>query len=458
MTPKVIAIREQEENQRIVLPNEFLSFAAGDGTRVVISRDESSPRILDARIVEEAGSPILYCTTSYFIGLNWIIPEKLAVFIQPKMDTGAVGHQDSVEIDYLAMIKEALTNDELRIEDLAGLQEIKSEEKPIPIKSKDSGLVIFVILQFLTLIDKIRRRGLRRNFYSTQETFRYAMKGRILLSKSLRDARTASATDHLTCSVQQFDIDTPENQYLKRALRKTLVILQKPAYLSETLLIEKARLGLRAFEAVHDVYNAPAIRLKKINPLFRDYVEALRLAEKIISMDSLGFKNTEGVTHLAPYWIDMSKLFEIYVLQRLREAVGTNGTVQYQFSAHYQVLDYLCCAPECPTNLQFFVADAKYKKYDERSLEKEDLRQVAGYARLERVIETLENWGQSKTDVDRVIPCLVLYPVASKGVTDKEKVSLNKAISIKGWKDIYKLGVSLPTKKSIPQTPSITGS
>ena len=139
MTPKVIAIREQEENQRIVLPNDFLSYATEDGTRFVISRDESSPKILDAQIVEEAGNPILYCTTSYFIGLSWVIPEKLAVFIQPKMDTGAVGHQDSVEIDYLAMIKEALTNDNLRIEDLVGLQEIKSEEKPIPINTKILG-------------------------------------------------------------------------------------------------------------------------------------------------------------------------------------------------------------------------------------------------------------------------------------------------------------------------------
>lgn len=446
MTPKVIAIREQEENQRIVLPNDFLSYATEDGTRFVISRDESSPKILDAQIVEEAGNPILYCTTSHFIGLSWVIPEKLAVFIQPKMDTGAVGHQDSVEIDYLAMIKEALTNDNLRIEDLVGLQEIKSEEKPIPIKHEDSGLVIFVILQFLTLIDKIRRRGLRRSFYNTQETFHYAMKGRILLSKSLRDARTAAATDHLTCSVQQFDVDTPENQYLKRALRKTLAILQKPAYQSETLLIEKARLGLRAFETVCNVYNAPAIRLKKINPLFRDYVEALRLAEKIISMDSLGFQNTEGVTHLAPYWIDMSKLFELYVLQRLRESIGTNGTVEYQLSAHYQVLDYLCCAPESSTNLQFFVADAKYKKYDERSLEKEDLRQVAGYARLERVIETLENWGRAKTDADRVIPCLVLYPIADKNITSVENFSLESVTPIKGWKEIYKISVPLPCK------------
>ncbi len=443
MTPKVIAIREQEDDQRIVLPDDFLSYAAEDGTRVVVSRDESSPKILEARIVEESGSPTLYCSTSYFIGLSWVIPEKLAVFIQPKMDTGTVGHQDSVEIDYLAMVKEALSNADLRIEDLAGLQEIKSEEKPIPIKSEDSGLVIFVILQFLTLIDKIRRRGLRRSFYSTQEAFHYAMKGRILLSKSLRDARTSSATDHLTCSIQQFDIDTPENQYLKRALKKTLAILQKPAYQSETVLIEKARLGLRAFEVVGDIYNAPAIRLKKINPLFRDYVEALRLAEKIISMDSLGFQNTDGVTYLSPYWIDMSKLFELYVLQRLRKAVGIDGTVEYQLPAHYQVLDFLCCAPEMPSNLQFFIADAKYKKYDERSLEKEDLRQVAGYARLEGVIEKLEEWKRPKTDAVKVIPCLILYPVVNK-LSQAKTISLDKVTHVTGWKEIYKIGVPLP--------------
>ena len=436
MAPEIIPIREQLPNQE--LPYEWIKETGGS---LIKSLSFGGDEVFSISREEKATGSAYLCTTSHFIGLDWIVPGKLAISVHPKMNKGGDDDGGEVEIDYLAMAKEALINEDIDPKNFEGLLHVQGEKPLIKIKEEDTGLILFVIVEFLAIIERLRHRGLKRSFYSREENFHFGMKGRILLAKSLQAARTPSGIDSLTCAVQRFDVDTPENQYLKRALRKTLSVLQRPAYAKEALLIEKTRLGLRAFEAVSDVYNAAPVRIKKMNPVFRDYVRALDLAEKIIAMESLGLGKTKDYVLVPPHWIDMAKLFELYVLKKFRESVGPGGHVDYQVPVHWQIADFLCAAPRIP-ELAYFVADAKYKKYDERSLEKADLRQVAGYARLEASLEKFAQWGRPPEEIDKIVPCVIIYPTVGG-----EEFALEKIEEVKGWRKIYKLAVSLPVKQ-----------
>ncbi len=443
MEPLIITVREQLDDQKFELGKEF-EHDRGREWRFKPNPSNGTSPALFARIIQSGDTGVmLVCDTSYFIGMVWLIPGRLAVHVEPKMNLRESPAQEIlVEVDYLAMLEEALNEPE-NLKHLSDLQYCDTKAPRIPLKHEDTGIQLFLIAQFLAFVSRIRRRGLKRSFYDREERFVYGMKGRILLSKSLRSARTPALTDHLCCSVQQFDVDTPANQYLKKALRKTLQLLQSPAFQNAPHLTELARLGLKAFEAVSDVVDPPPVRIRKINPVYRDYAEALRLAELILSLSTLGHEPTAGRTEIPPYWIDMSKLFELFVYNKLRQAVGSEGRVEFQFAAHSQYLDYLCKAPNSP--IPFFIADAKYKpRYSDARIDKDDLRQLAGYARLTTVEKTLRDpsWGWSSPS--RIIPGVIIYPTLKKGA---EEIDLtNNLVPISDWMEFSKVEVTIPVK------------
>ncbi len=434
MAVTLITIREQLSGQRFTLDDSFLDLARSGRTfSFEVDKDKPSP-LMASLGLNAAGVPELVCNTSYFIGYVWLIPGRLAVHVEPKMNNS--GHD--VEVDYLAMLDEALADPE-NLQHLDGLLVLNAKAAPVPLQKEEFGLSLFLLIQFLTVIDRLRRRGLKRGFYDEEETFSFGMKGCLLLSKSLRAARTPTLTDRLTCSVQQFDLNTPANQYLKRALRLALRLLQSPALKREKHLIECARLALSAFALVEDKPDAAPVKVKKVNPVFRDYAEALRLAELVIAAGVAGHRADGGRFSVTPYWIDMAKLFELFAFKKLRQAAVPDGRVEYQFVANRQYLDFLCHFSSGP--VPYVIADAKYKPRCEEHVAKEDLRQLAGYARLTKVEETLRRWKWS--DPSRLIPCLVIYPTLESGA---EAVDWRRMKGVDRWVDFFKLDVSLPLK------------
>ena len=435
---RIHTVREQLDNQRLPLGEEFQTHL-GTEWRFKPNTSDVTKVALFARIIKDENTGVtLVCDTSYFIGMVWLVPGRLAVHVEPKMNLP----EGRIEVDYLAMLEEALDEPE-NLKHLSGIQYCYTKEPCIPLKHEDTGIRLFLIAQFLAFVGRIRRRGLKRSFYDREERFVYGMKGRILLSKSLRSARTPALIDHLSCSVQHFDVDTPANQYLKKALRETLLLLQSPVFNNELQLTELARLGLKAFEAVSDVVDPSPVRIRRVNPVYRDYAEALRLAELILSSSTLGHEATAGCTEIPPYWIDMSKLFELFVYRKLRRALCCEGRVEFQFGAKRQYLDYLCKAPN--SSIPFFIADAKYKpRYSDSSIHKDDLRQLAGYARLAEVETTLrqDSWGWDSSS--RLIPCVIIYPTLNKGA---EEIDLtNGPKPIPGWTEFSKVEVTIPIK------------
>lgn len=435
MALTLITIREQQSTQKYQLTESFRDLLGCEWT-FPSGKGEENPALVARVAKSSSGTLELITTTSYFIGYAWLIPNRHAVHVEPKMND----QSHEVEVDYLDMLDEALQDKEV-LKHLDGLQTFRSNEPLIPLQKADDGLQLFLIIQFLSVIDRLRRRGLKRSFYIKEEIFNYGLKGRILLSKSIKAARTRPLVDRLACSVQQFDLNTPANQFLKRAIRVALDRLQTATMQRKETFIEQAKRALFSFSAVDDNPNAAPVRMKKVNPIFRNYAEALRLAELVLKAVELGHLPKSSQCAVPPYWIDMSKLFELFVYKKLREFAGAAGRVDYQFGANHRYLDYLCKFP-VSDYLPYVIVDAKYKpQYAEKSIP-DDLRQLAGYARLTKVEETLLSWGMEKSQGH--IPCLIVYPTLEKGA---ESILLDKhRVPIKRWIEFFKLDVTIPVR------------
>lgn len=141
-----------------------------------------------------------------------------------------------------------------------------------------------------------------------------------------------------------------------------------------------------------------------------------------------------------PFWIDTSKLFELYVFHHLRRVFTGKNEISYHVRAHSQELDYLL-KPELWPNP--YVIDAKYKpRYKEcKTISKEDAREVSGYARLSKIYELLGLDEESATP----IKCLIIYPDQDKNeffTFSREKEPEFERIS--GYVRLYKVGIKLP--------------
>jgi 5-methylcytosine-specific restriction enzyme subunit McrC len=97
-------------------------------------------------------------------------------------------------------------------------------------------------------------------------------------------------------------------------------------------------------------------------------------------------------------------------------------------------LDILISKPDCE-----MIIDTKYKLKYQTSKVHQDIRQVAGYARLKKVRNEL------KITDDRNIDCLIIYPDVNANALEYTLDSLlNAAVEIDTYHKVYKLGVSVP--------------
>lgn len=404
--------------------------------------DEGASPSLRVSKAYEGGQCGVLIESFYYVGLDWVIPNKLAVRVVPKIN------RESKEIDLLGTLRIALTTPE-NFNQIEGLLTLNPQVPPIASKTDANGLMLFVISQFLTVVGRITRKGLKRSFRDEEETFDHKIKGRILISPSVNIQRSANFGDRLRCRYQTFDTNTLDNRLIKFAVQTALLILQHIPKTSDIeILIEQSRCILRSFRSVpaDPFTKAHALELfeqiqrqKKYPVLFKDYNYALDLGHQVLKFETLGVAS--GVSkdsHVPSHWIDMPKLFELYCFEKLREAMG-DGRVEYHVKAHWQELDFLCVLPD--DRLRYCVVDAKYKPiYRELGVIKEDARQLAGYSRLDTVINRLCSWGMN--DADTIVPCMIIYADQLAGMS----IDWNLVEEINGWRRFYKIGIKMPEK------------
>ena len=369
--------------------------------------------------------------SSYYVGVDWV-NDDVAIRVRPKMD-GATG-----SIDYLKMLTDALQEPE-NIEHLDGLLSIDFNAKPIPLVEREDMLSPFIVAQFLLSLKRAVRKGLKNSYYLVSDNLSSKIKGRVLVAKTI--SKNLSTGDKISyyCQFQEYGINSEENKILKRALALSSEILTSYRGGMDVSTLKKTiSLIYPFFRGVTDDYDLNKESSYKPNPIFRDYYDALKFGILILKRKSFGFQRySSSFDSTPPYWIDMSKLFELYVFQALRKVYKNPGEVQYHFHTRGLELDYLL-KPVVGTPM---VIDAKYKpRYHYEGVDLDDIRQVSAYARMESVYKKLN------VPDDKLIDCLIVYanqdcPSSFPDSFDRLEIS-----KVSGYSKFRKIGISLPMK------------
>lgn len=376
----------------------------------------------------------IFATGSYFIGIDWIEEHELAIQVSPKMNDGC-------EIDYVRMLNDALCEKE-NYEHLEDLVTIRFDKPSIKINQKQDLLSIFLITEYLNLLQKIVRKGLKRNYYPIENNLTNKIKGKILIGKNIHKNLVKGKITDCICSYQVYDIDSPENQILKKALRFCSRQLETYKYSMDVgCLKEKVCLVSPYFCNVSDNVSVNRIKTFKVNPIYKEYKRAVEIAQLLLkrySYDITLVGKNEILT--PPFWIDMSKLFELYVFHHLRKVFTVKDEIKYHVNAYYQELDFLLNPKDWP---EPYVIDAKYKpRYKYHSgVSIDDARELAGYARLSSIYKQL---GLNE-NTSLPIKCLIIYPDQEQ----EEAFTFTREMEpefdkVSGYIRFYKCGIRLP--------------
>ena len=348
------------------------------------------------------------------------------------------------EINYVKMLNDALSEKE-NYEHLKDLITIRFDKPSIKINQQQDLLSIFLITEYLSLLERIVKKGLKKSYYMVEENLSYKVKGKILIAKNIRKNHTrGNITDNI-CSYQVYDLDSPENQILKKAL--SFCIKQLDVYkhaLDISCLKEKVRKITPYFSNVSEKVSEKKIKTFRANPIYKDYKQAIEFAQLLLKRYSYnitlaGKKEIET----PPFWIDMSKLFELYIFHHLRKVFTAKNEIKYHVRAHFQELDFLLDPEKWH---EPYVIDAKYKpryKY-QGGITIDDAREIAGYSRLSSIYNLL---GLNE-DTSLPIKCLIIYPDQEQ----EEEFTFSRYNEpnfdkISGYVRFYKHGIRLPVIK-----------
>ncbi|REC50685.1 restriction endonuclease [Chryseobacterium piscium] len=408
--------------------------------------------------------------SEYFVGLDWLTKDRF-IHVEPKLNFSVVetfekasdenkedlseeeierfdkeakkkieSENSYKEVNVIAMLMKIMSHNEVAKE-TDQLLLIDWEESEIEIKQKQDLLTPFLVVKFIKLLQDITRKGLKKSYYKVQENLRNRVKGKILVGQQIKQNVFKNRFTNTVCEYQVFGEDSIENQFLKKVFLFCIQYLENNDnyFKGENNITCMVNYIRPSFEQISSEVDIQDIKHLKYNPFFKEYKEAIKIGQQILKRFSYNITKTiaEKIS-TPPFWIDMPKMFELYVYARFLEdnpsLLATN--FNYQFAIHGNSLDFLICAGD-----KKIVVDAKYKlKYNYSQIH-EDIRQVAGYARLNKVREKL------KYSDNEEIPCLIIYPKPIRNnESDKESLKIENIMTteIGVYHKVFKRGVSLP--------------
>ena len=373
----------------------------------------------------------------YYVGALWLVKHHKFVYIEPKMNKKQIveglptQEKEWAEIDYLKMLLSITVLDPKHTQNLI---KIYWDEPLIAIEQQKDTLTPFLMVQFLLLLKCIVRKGLKKSYYTVEENLNNRIKGKIQLGKHLKQNVFKNKLTAHVCRYQEFGMDNLENRFLKKVLQFIISFKNThPNYFAgnDKSICELITYCSPHFELISEEIDVE--NLKKLTPttFFKEYEEAIRIGKHILKRFSYNItETTQQKVAIPPFWIDMPKLFELYVYKKLKEQFGGRGEVLYHFIADYTELDFLLNTSEYK-----MVIDAKYKPIYEDSRVIDDIRQVSGYARLTEVYKKL-----GLENSNELIDCLIIYP----SLEENKELNFKKLDTIKSYAKIYKQSISIP--------------
>ena len=363
---------------------------------------------------------------SYYVGASWLIKDCLPVIVRPKVHN----------VDIAEMLIHALsisTDEEASY--FSRCYKIAFNEPTIETEEEQSELTPILVIHYITLLENLVKHGLKRDYITITENLTGKIKGHLLFNAQFRQNIIPKREDRNACRFQVYTTDIPVNQLLKKALIFADRMLQ--IYMHHHRQYGKLRMRINkliaAFDGVSDELEISKVKGFAANKLFRHYFDATRVAKEILRRYDYSLSNISTATHKTPpFWIDMARLFEMYVLYLLRQTYGES--IEFQVPGTYQTPDYV-------HKTENMILDAKYKTIYGGSFQPKmipDIREISGNARDVAIRKHLENW-------DDEPECVIIYP-ASDGLLsfDRPISEIAHEKPIKEFYKFYKIPVHLP--------------
>ena len=194
---------------------------------------------------------------------------------------------------------------------------------------------------------------------------------------------------------------------------------------------------IEAFKNIDSNVRLESIWNYKLDKHNMYYSEAIKLAKCIIRHQDNALTDGSGKKKVPLFWIDMSRLYEVYVLGILQTHYPNNILFQVKGSYGTQC-DYLHIG-------EGIVLDAKYKlwysSYNGRRGHVDsmiaDIREISAYARDERFLNLMNNNVSTPK-------CVIIHPdeeTTNLGAVLSDSVKNNK---VEGYRDFYRLSIDLP--------------
>ena len=384
---------------------------------------------------------------SYYIGTCWLT-ENLAIAVLPKIES----------IDFIKMFLSALEVD-TEANYFVKCYKIDFDKPDIRTQKNLNVLSPMLILHFITLLEKLVKRGSKWGYIIKEENLKSKIKGRIVFTQHLQQNVFQKRDDRIYCRYQEYTFDIPENRLLKKALMFSEKVLERYESIkkqSNYQDIKKRFIKLKQhFAVVSDDIEVSQIQKISTNKLFINYKSAVNVAKMILRRFDYSIRKAgEYEETTPPFWIDMARLYELWVYSKLYKAYP--GQIEFQVKGHCTTAVDFIKKDEC------LIMDAKYKPHYDDSNKGiiDDIREISGYARDKKILKAL---GVKDSDNEEV-KCLIIYPEKTifkansdwsedenkeiEGDDCKEATYFGNLIAqsseIKCFRNFYKISVKLP--------------
>ena len=399
---------------------------------------------ISSRNIELVGTPEMFMgeptylgmnkelEASYYIGASWIVKNELPLLVLPKLE----------HLDFTEMLIVALSvGSDNEGEYFSKCYGIDFDEPLIETNEMLDQLTPILLIHYLSLLEKVVKAGLKKGYITIEENLKGKIKGHIVLSEQLRRNIIPQRSDRNFCRYQIYTSDIPENRLLKKALLFSQLMLNNMMqYSRQTAIIQNRINKLNSgFDGVSDNIELSQVKSVTTNKLFRHYPEAIRVAKDILRRFDYSLSNISSDNHKTPpFWIDMSRLFELYVYSLLEESFPQQILFQVSGSGGTKA-DYIHVGER-------IIIDAKYKAIYEKNdgYELEDIREISGYS---RDLNILKLFGQEYIDSNQETKCLIVYPKTDVKNLIKHTESLwSQAEDICQYRNFRKLAIYVPLK------------
>ena len=195
--------------------------------------------------------------------------------------------------------------------------------------SEDNRLI--TVISYISVLEKLTRRCVMRHTVRQTENLTGNIRGKILFSKHISKNLTQGRQDRIYCQYTTRTEDTPENRFLKYALKKAAAYLQEKfssmyEKYSRDILVCQRRLS-----AVEDVRcNANDLDRIILPGMYMAYRPALQLAKVILTEISMNTNKASNSFCVIPYAVNMPLLFECYARTRIKKALEIVKTKEDQ--------------------------------------------------------------------------------------------------------------------------------